>query len=300
MSKTEQMNRWKYIVQFLRERKEKGASLDEIKNFLKKKDISLTDRTFDRDKKHIEEVLGAEIRYLRGLNAYIINNEELEQGEDNIFDNLLLIEAYRETKDKQDIMLFERRKARGLENLNGLIHAITHKNVISFNYQKFYDNNAQRRVVEPYALKEFRHRWYLLAKEHLPKDGNTIMKTFGLDRMSNLEIKSKSFKKEPYSPQKAFEHSFGIISPNGGDAQEIILSFDCEQGNYIKALPLHPSQKIISENDDEITFSLFVVPTYDFLQEILSYGSRVKIIQPESLRQTIKKEITKMLHALGN
>lgn len=295
MSKTEQMNRWKYIVQFLRERREKGVSLDEIKNFLKKKDISLTDRTFDRDKKHIEEVLGAEIRYLRGINAYIINNEELEQGEDNIFDNLLLIEAYRETKDKQDIMLFERRKARGLEHLNGIIHAITHRKIITFDYQKFWSDEKRERVVEPYALKEFQHRWYLLAKEHQPKDGNTIMKTFGLDRISNLEIKSRSFKKEPYSPQKAFEHSFGIILPNGAEPQNIVLAFDKEQGNYIKALPLHSSQKIVKETDEELVISLYLVPTYDFEREILSYGSRVQVLEPSALRKRMKEEIEIML-----
>lgn len=295
MSKTEQMNRWKYIVQFLRERREKGVSLDEIKNFLKKKDISLTDRTFDRDKKHIEEVLGAEIRYLRGINAYIINNEELEQGEDNIFDNLLLIEAYRETKDKQDIMLFERRKARGLEHLNGIIHAITHRKIITFDYQKFWSDEKRERVVEPYALKEFQHRWYLLAKEHQPKDSNTIMKTFGLDRITDVDIKSKSFRREKYNPQKAFEHSFGIISPNGAEPQNIVLAFDKEQGNYIKALPLHSSQKVVKETDEELVISLYLVPTYDFEREILSYGSRVQVLEPSALRKRMKEEIEIML-----
>lgn len=296
MSKTEQMNRWKYIVQFLRQRKDRGgARLEEIKEYLERKDILLTDRTFIRDKDAVLQVFGVEIKCNKSKNTYYIHHDELEQGEDNVFDNLLLIEAYRETKGREDIMLFERRKARGLEHLNGLIHAITHKKIITFDYQKFWSEEKKERVVEPYALKEFQHRWYLLAKEHQPKDGNTIMKTFGLDRMSNLEIKSKSFKKEAYSPQKAFEHSFGIISPNGEEPQKIVLSFDKEQGNYIKALPLHSSQEVISETEEELVISVFLVPTYDFEREILSYGSRVKILQPEFFKNKMKSEIKKML-----
>lgn len=296
MSKTEQMKRWNYIFQFLKKKKE--ASLKEIQTFLESKDISLTNRTFLRDKDAILDVFGVEIECNKSKNIYYIHSEELEQGEDNVFDNLLLIEAYRETKGREDIMLFERRKARGLEHLNGLIHAITHRKIITFDYQKFWSDEKQQRVVEPYALKEFQHRWYLLAKEHQPKDGNTIMKTFGLDRITDVDIKSKSFRREKYNPQKAFEHSFGIISPNGAEPQNIVLAFDKEQGNYIKALPLHSSQKIVKETDEELVISLYLVPTYDFEREILSYGSRVQVLEPSALRKRMKEEIEIMLRKL--
>jgi len=52
-------------------------------------------------------------------------------------------------------------------------------------------------------------------------------------------------------------------------------------------LPLHHSQNLIQENEKEIRFSYFIKPTYDFKMELLSYGDQVKIIEPESLKQTI-------------
>lgn len=303
MAKTEQMLRLKYIEDLLRRRKENGASFQEIKDYLEEKfeekdileNLKFTERTFLRDKQAILDISGIEISYSRSKNAYYISNEELELYEENVFDNLLLVEAYRETKGRQDIMLFEKRKARGLQHLHGLIHSIVNKKVISFTYQKFWTDEKSERVVEPYALKEFQHRWYLLAKDHQPKDGKTFVKTFGLDRISDLDINNKSFKKESYDPQKAFEYSFGIIAPNGEEPQEIVLAFDWHQGNYIKALPLHPSQKIVSENDQELIISVFVVPTYDFEREILSYGERVRILEPESFRTKIKAEVGDML-----
>lgn len=73
------------------------------------------------------------------------------------------------------------------------------------------------------------------------------------------------------------------------------MAFDKEQGNYIKALPLHSSQKIVKETDEELVISLYLVPTYDFEREILSYGSRVKVLEPQDLRDKIKAEIKIML-----
>ncbi|MEJ8597261.1 WYL domain-containing protein [Riemerella anatipestifer] len=307
MAKTEQMLRLKYIEELLRRRKEKGASFQEIENYLKEKfeekdildQLKFTERTFLRDKKAILEISGIEISYSRANNAYYISNEELELYEENIFDNLLLVEAYREVKGRENIMLFEKRKARGLQHLHGLIHAIVNKKVICFTYQKFWTDEKFERIVEPYALKEFEHRWYLLAKDHQSKGDKTFMKTFGLDRISDLDVKNKTFKRETYEPQKAFEYSFGIIAPNGEEPQEIVLSFDWHQGNYIKALPLHPSQKIISETNDELVISIFVVPTYDFEREILSYGDRVRIVEPESFKARIKSEVKSMLKNLS-
>src|SRR5690606_6140821 len=77
---------------------------------------------------------------------------------------------------------FENRKPLGTENLFGLIHAIKNRLNIMFTYQKFWEDEMTHRSVEPYALKEFKSRWYVLAKDH--KDNN--IKSFALDRLTNL------------------------------------------------------------------------------------------------------------------
>ncbi|PIE51067.1 MAG: WYL domain-containing protein [Flavobacteriales bacterium] len=303
MAKNEQILRIKLIEEFLRLRKDKGASYEEIADYLERKfeekDISehlkFTKRTFLRDKKAILDISGIEISYSRKNKVYYIDKEELDFYEENILDNVLLVEAYRGIKRTQNIMFFENRKARGLSHLNGLIHAITNRKTVSFTYQKFETREISNRVVEPYALKEFHYRWYLLAREINPKNDTFLIKTFGLDRISDLEIKNKTFKKEQYDIAKAFENSFGIVAPNGVQPQKMVLSFDKHQGNYIKSLPLHHSQKVVKEDENQVVISVFVVPTYDFEREILSYGSRVRILEPTDFRQHMKKEIQKML-----
>ena len=295
MAKNEQMLRLLFIEEFLRRRKDRGATYPEIADYLETQfaekglELKFTERTFQRDKLAIADVFGIQISYSRKKNVHFIEEEELELSQESVFDQLLLVEAYRETKGKADVMFFEPRRARGLEHLNGLIHAITQKKVLSFTYQKFWENEKSSKVVMPYALKEFKNRWYLLAADYQSKNTSFFLKTYGLDRISDLNISNTSFKRENIDIEKAYKNSFGIISTLGKETQEILLKFDREQANYVKALPLHHSQTVIAENETETIFRVSLVPTYDFQREILSYGKRVQVLAPESFIQELKQ-----------
>lgn len=302
MAKIEQILRLKFIEDFLRSKKNKGASYEEIQDYLILKyqdqdidldDLKFTKRTFLRDKEAISKILKTDIIYRRSSNTYAIDVDEDDEFQEDVFDNLLLVEAFRNVQGKKDVMLFEQRKSRGLHWLNGLVHAINHHKIVTLRYTKFWEGVSYKKVLEPYALKESRNRWYLLA--HEKNDEKYFLKTFGLDRISDLEIAQSSFRPKKYDIQKDFKNSFGIISTLDETPEEIILSFDSDQGSYIKTLPLHHSQEILIDDENELRIKLKLVPTYDFEQEILSQGKRVKIISPESFKNQMKAEVEEML-----
>lgn len=313
MAKNEQILRLKFIEMLLREKKEQGASYEQIEDYLEDKfadkdlgeELKFSKKTFERDKKAIAEILGVEISYSRKRNAYYISEEELENSQDSVFDNLLLVQAYRETKDKTDIMFFEDRKSRGLHHLHGLVHAIMNRKVIAVSYQSFSMESENTVVLEPYALKEFRHRWYVLAKEFSREasasSGMTrTVKSYGLDRISELEIKKSTFRRDKYEVAKEYSDLFGIVSKNDSALEEVVLSFDAHQGQYIKSLPLHHSQEIIADDEQELRIRLKLYPTYDFKQEILSHGERVTVISPKSFRDEVRDEYKRILKKYEN
>jgi predicted DNA-binding transcriptional regulator YafY len=88
---------------------------------------------------------------------------------------------------------------------------------------------------------------------------------------------------------KQYNYCFGIIAPDDEKPSEIILSFDPFQGKYIKSLPLHATQEIILDNEDELRIRLTVYLTYDFLMELLSFGDTVKVLQPQQLIDELKE-----------
>ncbi|MNK30211.1 hypothetical protein D3C87_486270 [compost metagenome] len=277
------------IAQFLRS-KPKGANFKEILKHLEElyhkesfsSDLASSQKTFKRDIELLLE-LGIEIKFKRSSMTYQIINDSFSENSQTIFDNLLLINAYKQSENNSQIMIFEKRQASGLHNLEGLVFAIKNSKIITFNYTKNWEGIPHKRVVEAYALKEFKNRWYLLANEIDGK--NFFIKTFGLDRISDLEISTKLFSKQEIDVNEMFINSFGIISTLGQEPEIIVLSFDYEQGKFVKSLPIHHSQKVLIDNDSEYRIELTLAPTYDFYQELLTHAGRMKILAPDSVKK---------------
>lgn len=291
MAKREQMLRLMNISDYLKSKGSLGASYGEIKNHLERKyydigfdsELAFSEKTFKRDRTLLSDLFGIEIQFKRSTMTYRINDQETIEQSQGIFDNLMLVNAYKQTSENSKIMFFEKRKSGGLNNLEGLVYAIKNNKTVSFQYAKFWGNNAEKRVVKPYALREFRYRWYLLALEADKEDCE--IKSFGLDRISDLQIHKKTFRRVEIDFDSIYKNSFGIICSPDEKPQKIILSFTRNQGKFIKSLPLHHSQQVIKDDAAELQIELFLTPTYDFYQELMTHFERLKIIEPQNVRE---------------
>lgn len=164
--------------------------------------------------------------------------------------------------------------------LETIVNAIKTNVCISFEYKKHGTENSKSYFMEPYLLKQFKNIWYVIGRE----PSSNKIKTFGLDRIVAIETSKDAFTLQAgFDRKKYFRNAFGITSFHA-EPEEVLLSFSKKTADYIKALPLHHSQKIISENENNTTFSLMVYPTYDLLMQLLSYGAELKVIKPERLR----------------
>lgn len=295
MSKRTYISRYNLILQKLRTKP--YASFEEIKEYIEgrlaalqlidddlKTDFSL--RTFQRDKKELWTLYGIQVEYSKKKKGYFIadsitSEESLQRMMEafDIFNSLTL------AQDLKPFIHLEKRRPQGTENLYGLLHAIKNRLQIKFNYQKFWEEEVSKRLVEPYNLKEFKNRLYLIAKDS--KDNN--IKSFALDRLANLDIITQNYQyPDNYNINQSYRYCFGIISPNDKKPQDIILSFNPFQGKYIKTLPLHDTQLILFDNDEELRIKLKLFVTHDLIMELLSFGDNMKVIEPKSLADQIK------------
>jgi predicted DNA-binding transcriptional regulator YafY len=248
--------------------------------------IGSSKRTMQRDIKDIRNMFGIDIEYSKSQKGYFINHNEAENM--NFQRMMEAFEIFNSLNIAQDLAPFvhlEKRKPQGTENLYGLLHAIKNNFQIMFDYQKFWEEESHQRLVEPYALKEFKSRWYIIAKDN--KDAT--VKSFALDRLTHLEISNRKFDfPKNYNIEENYRYCFGIISPNDEEPQDIILSFDPYQGKYIKTLPLHETQQVIIDNENELQVKLKLCVTHDLLMELLSFSDNVKVLQPKSLAEEIR------------
>lgn len=249
--------------------------------------IGFSKRTLQRDIREIRNTFGVDIEYSKTSKGYFINQSEMENM--NFQRMIEAFDMFNSLNLAQDLAPFvhlEKRRPQGTDNMYGLLHATKNKLQIKFSYQKFWDDEMSQRKAEPYALKEFKNRWYLLAKDG--KDSN--IKSFALDRLTNLEITNTPFEfPATFNIEENYRYCFGIISPNGEEPQEIILSFDPFQGKYIKSLPLHHTQQVLTDNENELKIQLKLCVTHDLVIELLSFADNMKVLQPTSLAEEIKK-----------
>jgi predicted DNA-binding transcriptional regulator YafY len=249
--------------------------------------IGFSKRTLQRDIKEIRNVFGIDIEYSKSQKGYFISqNENENMNFQRMMEAFDMFNSLNLAQDLTPFIHLEKRRPQGTDNLYGLLHAIKNRLQIKFTYQKFWEEELSQRLVEPYALKEFKNRWYIMAKDS--KDNN--IKSFALDRLTNLEITNQTYQyPDNYSIEQSYRYCFGIIRPNDEEPQDIILSFDPFQGKYIKTLPLHDTQQVLVDNDVEMKIKLKLCLTHDLVMELLSFGDNMKVIEPKSLADQIKQ-----------
>jgi predicted DNA-binding transcriptional regulator YafY len=195
-----------------------------------------------------------------------------------------------DAETKSRVIAFEKAPYyKGLEYFERIHTAITDQQPLKITYRKFFSDKGNIHTFHPYSMKEYKDRWYVIGY------GKERHFTFplGLDRIESIEGATV-----PYRPNKTidldkyFEHTLGITIAKG-PVQDVRLWFSPAQAPYIKTRHIHNSLKIVSDAEDGLVVSLALIPNYELMQEILSYGPEVKVLGPESLRDSIKEMLKK-------
>lgn len=295
MSKRESIARYSLIINKLRKGpatfKDISRNL-EIESEIQSYNYNISKRTFQRDLNDIRSIYNINICFDFSRKVYYIDFDDNEDYSERILEAFDTFNALNITDRISNDIHFEKRRPLGTENFHGLLHAIKNKRQIKFSYKKFWATQGKERTTEPYALKEFKNRWYVIALDVNSKK----VRTFALDRLTDLEIcKRKFMHPKDFNVAEYFRYCFGIIGPDGQKPEEIILSFDSFQGKYIKSLPLHHTQEILADNENELRIKLKLYITHDFIMELLSLGDSVEVIKPKSLIDELKSTYEKAL-----
>ncbi len=173
------------------------------------------------------------------------------------------------------------------EHLHSFIDALKANRAIRFNYHPYTRSTPTNGVViEPYFLKIFRQRWYITGRN--VADGR--VKTYALDRMSGVSVLEDSFSlPENFDAGEYCRNSFGIVF-NQGTIHHVVLRVEPRQAKYLRALPLHHSQReMVHDGFSIFTYELRLTP--DFVEELLSHGSRITVLEPPELRAMMIREL---------
>ena len=257
----------------------------------------LYERTFHNHRQAILDTFGIEIKCDRSLGYYISNESDIgnEGVRQWLLESIQMNNILNETTDMRDRILFENVPS-SYQWLTTLVGALRDRKCVQLTYQSFWRSEPSTFILHPYCLKLFKQRWYVLGRS----DGYESLRIYALDeRMKNVVPQKKALKMPAkFNAGEFFSKYFGVILDDRKPSS-VKIKVVSDQVRYIDSLPLHDTQKLIEETPEYGVFEYYLVPTYDFRQELLSHGPDVEVLEPEELRDEIKADIAQMFKNYG-
>ncbi|CAM3024677.1 helix-turn-helix transcriptional regulator [Flavobacterium frigoris] len=266
----------------------------DILDYFEDNDKGFNERTFYRLKETLARDFGIEIVFDYNNDGYFFDEQKSTNPES--FLSLLEVLAtaelfssnFKQKNNALSFVEFENKAAiESIPNFKIVLDAIQQQLPITFNHNSFYHLKESNYTLKPYFLKQYQNRWYAIGETEKG------YRTFGIDRIDNITIGTKKFKPKTEEAKDKFSHVIGLNYVDH-KMEKIKLSFHISQKPYIVSLPLHHSQKEINlENETTFDIELLIHPNFEFRQQVLKYGSLVKVVEPNWLAEEIKEELRK-------
>jgi predicted DNA-binding transcriptional regulator YafY len=184
----------------------------------------------------------------------------------------------------------------GLEHFKTIFDAIQNQLVINITYHPFGYDNEYEMILHPYYLKQFNSRWFLFGYNPIVSNISNL----AFDRIIKIEIldKKRFIKNEFIDFKEYFEDSIGVTITHEAPV-EILLQVRVRRYPYIKTKPLHGSQTELSNhpanNAGHQVIKLIVQINKELITLLLSFANDITVLEPESLKETIKNKIESTL-----
>ena len=254
-------------------------------------------RTFLRYKDFIEETFPCYLEFNARTGKYELHRHKALYGEDDsLYDYLLSayhIEGMTELalKHRKRIMLTE--APTGVENVQIILEAIDKKKGIECEYYSFNKQSHKHHLLIPYFLRTWEQRWYLVAEPDNHHHGQSV---FALERMDDIKLTNeKMLPSSDIDIEDYFDGCFGINHSDDQKPEIIRIKAINTQAEYINALPIHESQKVIETTDEWTIFEYRMVPCYNLYQKLLWYREKIEVLYPDFVRKEMKELLRKMV-----
>ena len=298
------IKRYIWLINLLNRYLEQGLTLKAINSEWKRstyyKDCGGRDISRETLRNHctaISNIWGIDIKCTRsGANSFYKINTEGENSFDQSVEwlrgNMATEELIAVSKEIPDKILLEKPNT-GSKYLSAITTALRDDIVLNIEYQSFHVGSVNQTdlLVEPLCLKMFKYRWYMLCRRFSDK----AFRIYALDRLHKIELTPEHFTyPENFSPQDYFAPYYGISTDGYAEKCRVLLKAYQELPKYFVSQPLHHSQEIKEQTPEYTVFEYWIIPTFDFVQEILLHSEQLEVLEPGLLRQLVKEKVERI------
>lgn len=201
--------------------------------------------------------------------------------------------------DASKILFYDHNEEyKGIKYLKPLYLAIKKKQSLQINYKGFNDESASVFEFHPHILKQYNRRWFVFGlnktreiKEwSIPLDERLI--DFGT-------LEDADYSESDTNWEIFFRTMVGVVRPKDAEVEKVVLRFHNGRENYFKTKPFQPDYEEFFEKEKQNQVWFETIINKELVQQLLSYGQDLEVLEPECLRQQMG-EHSKSMEAYYN
>ena len=250
------------------------------------------ERRFHRYKDEIQEIFDVTIRCdkSKGNRYYIENKDDISGG----FTRKWLLNAMAvhsmldQTKDMNNCILYED-IPEGSQYLSLIVDAIRQRTQLRLTYHSFNKQEQYDLLLAPYCLKVFKQRWYVAG---CPSTHPDEIRVYALDRVQSMTPTTTKFDYPlTFNAKHFFAPYYGVF--RNATPTKVLIEANAKSAKFLRLLPLHESQKELRQFQGKNFFEYYLAPTFDFIQELRTHGTDIRVREPKELVEIFREEARK-------
>ncbi|MAZ73688.1 MAG: WYL domain-containing protein [Flavobacteriaceae bacterium] len=199
-----------------------------------------------------------------------------------------------QSNDAKSILFYDNNEEyKGIKFLKPLYLAIKKQQVLQINFKGFKDESSSVFEFHPHILKQYNRRWFVFG---LNKTRDIPEWSIPLDEriLEFNEIEDVEYIESNTDWETFFRTMVGVVRPIKAQIEKVVLRFHNGRENYFKTKPFQPDfeEFFEEEKQDQVWFETII--NKELVQQLLSYGQDVEVLEPEILREQLKEHSNKM------
>lgn len=233
--------------------------------------------------------------YLLTASQQLLERFENHPKYDKLSEALIKFQEDEDVENETSKILFydHNEEYKGIKYLKPLYQAIRKKQVLQIVYKGFKDTETTTYEFHPHVLKQYNRRWFLFGLNY-----NLGVNEWSIpldERLINFEfLENINYINSNTDWNNFFRTMVGVIRPENSDAEKVVLRFYNGRDMYFKTKPFHPDYDEFFEEEKQNQVWFESIINKELVQQILSYGCDIEVLEPPSLKNQINEHVQMM------
>ncbi len=175
------------------------------------------------------------------------------------------------------------------ETIQVLNQAVLARHTVRMRYRTGRTGKLRTRKLDPYRVWYRSGGLYVIGHDHRSDE----IRTFAVDRIREVTTTDDEFRIPASFDFDAYTaSSFGVVAE---PAMAVRIRFDRSWALHVEEHSWHPSQKLERNRDGSLDLLMEVGGTTELRNWVLSFGAGAEVLEPESLRNEVARELDRAL-----